>query len=89
MTDLMMEPKDSPSAPITEAFRQVALRVVAMTQRYYLLSYCSPARAGTHRVTVEAVTPDTSSGTTRPSSSSTPARISAAAAFSEPRTVAT
>jgi hypothetical protein len=46
------------SAAITEAFRQVAQRVVAMTQRYYLLSYCSPARAGTHRVTVEAVTPD-------------------------------
>jgi hypothetical protein len=48
------------SAAITEAFRQVAQRVVAMTQRYYLLSYCSPARAGTHRVSVEAVTPDAS-----------------------------
>lgn len=48
------------SAAITEAFRGVAERVIAMTQRYYLLSYCSPARAGTHRVTVEAVTPDAS-----------------------------
>ena len=46
------------AAAITEAFRGVAARVVAMTQRYYLLSYCSPARAGEHRVTVEAVTPD-------------------------------
>jgi hypothetical protein len=46
------------SEAITEAFRQVAARIVQMTQRFYLLSYCSPARAGTHRVTVQAVTPD-------------------------------
>lgn len=46
------------SAAITEAFRQVGERIVQMTQRFYLLSYCSPARAGEHRVTVEAVTPD-------------------------------
>ncbi len=45
------------SAAITEAFREVAERIVQMTQRFYLLSYCSPARAGEHRVTVEAVTP--------------------------------
>jgi hypothetical protein len=25
-----------------------------MTQRYYLLSYCSPSRAGEHEVTIEA-----------------------------------
>lgn len=45
------------SAAITEAFRQVGERITLMTQRFYLLSYCSPARAGTHRVSVEAVTP--------------------------------
>ncbi|MFO0684827.1 MAG: VWA domain-containing protein [Sandaracinus sp.] len=44
------------SAAITEAFRQVGARIVQMTQRFYLLSYCSPARAGVHRVTVQAVT---------------------------------
>lgn len=44
------------SAAISEAFREVGARIVQMTQRFYLLSYCSPARAGTHRVTVEAVT---------------------------------
>lgn len=48
------------SAAITEAFRQVGARITQMTQRFYLLSYCSPARAGVHRVTVEAVTPDAS-----------------------------
>ena len=48
------------SAAITEAFRGVAARIVSMTQRYDLRSDCSPARAGTHRVTVEAVTADAS-----------------------------
>ena len=48
------------SEAITEAFRQVGARIVQMTQRFYLLSYCSPARAGEHRVTVEAVTPSAS-----------------------------
>jgi hypothetical protein len=48
------------SSAITAAFRQVGERIVQMTQRFYLLSYCSPARAGEHRVTVEAVTPDAS-----------------------------
>ncbi len=44
------------AAAITAAFRRVGERITRMTQRFYLLSYCSPARAGTHRVTVEAVT---------------------------------
>lgn len=43
-------------AAISAAFQRIGDRILAMTQRYYLLSYCSPARAGTHRVTVEAVT---------------------------------
>jgi hypothetical protein len=48
------------TAAVTDAFRRVGERILAMTQRYYLLSYCSPARAGEHRVTVEAVTPEAS-----------------------------
>jgi len=47
---------------IRAAFVEISRRIVAMTQRYYLLSYCSPARAGTHTVTVEAVTEDHGSG---------------------------
>lgn len=46
---------DDPAA-IGAAFRRVGERILTMTQRYYLLSYCSPARAGRHTVTVEAVT---------------------------------
>jgi hypothetical protein len=48
------------SEAITEAFREVGARIVQMTQRFYLLSYCSPARAGEHRVTVEAISHDAS-----------------------------
>jgi hypothetical protein len=46
------------AAAISEAFRQVGERITRMTQRFYLLSYCSPARAGVHRVTVEAMAED-------------------------------
>ncbi|MCZ7685449.1 MAG: VWA domain-containing protein [Sandaracinaceae bacterium] len=41
---------------IAAAFQRIGERILQMTQRFYLLSYCSPARAGTHTVTVEAVT---------------------------------
>jgi hypothetical protein len=44
------------SAAIADAFKQIGDRIVRFTRRYYLLSYCSPARAGKHSVTVEAVT---------------------------------
>lgn len=37
-----------------KAFENVAARIDAMTKRYYLLSYCSPARAGTRELRVEA-----------------------------------
>lgn len=37
---------------VVKAFEQVAERINAMSQRYYLLSYCSPSRAGTHELTV-------------------------------------
>lgn len=36
------------------AFNEIGDRIVRLTQRYYLLSYCSPARAGKHKVTIEA-----------------------------------
>jgi hypothetical protein len=38
-----------------DAFREIASRIVGYTRRYYLLSYCSPARAGLHTVSIEAV----------------------------------
>ena len=44
------------SATLNDAFKQIGDRIVRYTRRYYLLSYCSPARAGKHTVTVEAVT---------------------------------
>jgi hypothetical protein len=44
------------SATLNDAFKQIGDRIVRYTRRYYLLSYCSPARAGQHTVTVEAVT---------------------------------
>ena len=44
------------SSALTKAFDQIGDRIVRYTRRYYLLSYCSPARAGTHKVTIEAVT---------------------------------
>jgi hypothetical protein len=44
------------TAALSDAFKQLGDRVVRYTRRYYLLSYCSPARAGTHSVKVEAVT---------------------------------
>lgn len=40
---------------VTRAFKAIGDRIVGYTQRFYLLSYCSPARAGMHEVTVEAV----------------------------------
>jgi von Willebrand factor type A domain len=41
-------------AEIASSFEQAAARVAAATRRYYLLGYCSPARAGVHEVTIEA-----------------------------------
>ncbi|HTU60183.1 MAG TPA: VWA domain-containing protein, partial [Polyangiales bacterium] len=36
------------------AFDEIGDRILRAGRRYYLLSYCTPARAGLHRVTVEA-----------------------------------
>ncbi|HEX7479902.1 MAG TPA: VWA domain-containing protein [Polyangiales bacterium] len=44
------------SAALASAFNQIGERIVRFTRRYYLLSYCSPARAGKHQVSIEAVT---------------------------------
>ena len=43
------------ASAIAQAFEVISERIVGYTQRYYLLSYCSPARAGVHRVTIEAI----------------------------------
>jgi hypothetical protein len=44
---------------VVEAFDAVAERVEKKTRSYYLLSYCSPARAQEHVVRIEAVTTTT------------------------------
>lgn len=42
-------------ADIQRGFTEIGARIEAMSKRYYLLSYCSPARAGAHNVEIEAV----------------------------------
>ena len=44
-------------------FDQMAARIDGYSKRYYLLSYCSPARAGDHELTVEPFLPNGPSGT--------------------------
>ncbi len=39
---------------VSKAFDDIAARIDAQTKAYYLLSYCSPARAGKHKLTIEA-----------------------------------
>ncbi len=41
---------------VREAFEKVAAKIEAHTKRFYLLSYCTPARKGDHTVRVEAIT---------------------------------
>ncbi len=41
---------------VGEQFDRIAARIEGFSKRYYLLSYCSPARAGTHWLTIEPVT---------------------------------
>jgi hypothetical protein len=42
-------------ADIARGFDEVADRIEAASRRFYLLSYCSPSRAGQHDLEVEAV----------------------------------
>ncbi len=49
-------------AAVQQAFEQIAQRIEGYTQRYYLLGYCSPSRAGEHDVRIEATTQDGASG---------------------------
>ncbi|WP_181198154.1 VWA domain-containing protein [Enhygromyxa salina] len=41
------------SSEIQAAFETIGERIEQLTQSYYLLSYCSPARAGEHTVTIK------------------------------------
>jgi hypothetical protein len=41
-------------AKVQESFERVAGRIEAHMKRFYLLSYCTPARKGRHRVRIEA-----------------------------------
>lgn len=43
-----------------KAFDAIAQRIEASTKSYYLLSYCSPARAGKHKLRIEAEAKDAS-----------------------------
>lgn len=49
-------------AAVQAAFERIAQRIEGYTQRFYLLGYCSPARAGEHVVRIEAVAPDGETG---------------------------
>lgn len=42
------------SSASATAFHDIGERILSAGKRFYLLSYCTPARAGLHRVTVEA-----------------------------------
>lgn len=43
---------------VKEVFDRVAGKIEQQTKRFYLLSYCTPARKGDHEVTVEATRPN-------------------------------
>ncbi len=49
VTDVVIQPNRQ---EISQAFDDTASRIEAMSQRYYLLGYCSPARAGDHKVKI-------------------------------------
>jgi hypothetical protein len=56
---------------LVTAFAEVAGRLAAMAQRYYLLEYCSPKRSGIHKLRVEAALPQAGAGGTLTGSLST------------------
>jgi hypothetical protein len=40
---------------VKQAFEQIAQKIQGYSERYYLLSYCTPARAGEHDVRIDAI----------------------------------
>ncbi len=50
---------------VVKAFDDIGAKVDAKTKSYYLLSYCSPARAGKHEVRIQAFIKNTSDGSER------------------------
>ena len=52
--------KDPGAVGVT--FDQVAARIEGFSKRLYLLSYCSPSRAGSHELKIEPVGPDGRTG---------------------------
>lgn len=54
-----IETKD---AKVVEIFERVADRIERHTRRFYLLSYCTPARKGTHKVRIEVDVKDRGRG---------------------------
>ncbi|EYF00342.1 Hypothetical protein CAP_0914 [Chondromyces apiculatus DSM 436] len=48
----------SDQAKVQEAFDKIAARIEAHMKRFYLLSYCTPSRAGEHEVEIVAERPD-------------------------------
>jgi von Willebrand factor type A domain len=49
-------------ASVVNAFDAIATRIESRTKSYYLLSYCSPSRAGKHEVRIEATSKDEKTG---------------------------
>ena len=49
-------------AEVKQAFDRIAARVDNFTRSFYLLSYCSPARAGKHKVRIAANAPGRGTG---------------------------
>jgi hypothetical protein len=47
---------------VFKAFDDIGTRIEARAKSYYLLSYCSPARAGKHELRIEATIKDPKSG---------------------------
>lgn len=50
------------SSTVGAQFDAIATRIEGFSKRFYLLSYCSPARAGQHRLVIEPFLPDGRSG---------------------------
>ncbi|MEO7109153.1 MAG: VWA domain-containing protein [Polyangiaceae bacterium] len=54
----------SDKTKVVSAFDAIGQKIEAATKSYYLLSYCSPSRAGKHEVRIEAFVKDVGAATT-------------------------